>query len=91
MPPVLERGDRGHLPHPVVPGPGVALEPTERFTQHPPHGDDTLVLDYADHRAVNGVIEPYSIVVTLNRERYQIRIEEVLHNPQLAPAEFDFP
>lgn len=56
-----------------------------------PQGDDTLVLDYADHRAVNGVIEPYSIVVTLNRERYQVRIEEVLHNPQLAPAEFDFP
>ncbi len=54
-------------------------------------GETTRVFDYSDHRAINGVMEPHSIAVTMGTERYQIKVEEILHNPPLAQVAFDFP
>jgi hypothetical protein len=49
------------------------------------------VFGYSDFRAVNGVMEPHSIAVTIGDEHYEVKLDEVLHNPQLDRSIFDFP
>ncbi len=56
-----------------------------------PAADTLKVFDYADFRKVDGVMEPFSIHMQRGSERYEISVEEVLHNPVLARADFDFP
>ena len=56
-----------------------------------PAGDLTKIFDYSDYRTVNGVNEPFTINVKIGEESYQIKLEEVFHNRQIARENFDFP
>ena len=55
------------------------------------HGEVTRISDYSDYRAVNGVMEPHLVTITLGNERYQITLTEIAHNRALAQNTFDFP
>ncbi len=56
-----------------------------------PAGDVSRVLDYSDFRPVGGVMEPHAITATIGDERYEIKLDQIVHNPQLDRAIFDFP
>jgi hypothetical protein len=47
--------------------------------------------DYADFRLVNEVWEPHLINLTRGEQRYEIRLDRIVHNPRLDRARFDFP
>lgn len=51
----------------------------------------TRRFDYSDFRLVGTILEPHLISLTLGDERYEIRLEKIIHNPQLDRALFDFP
>ncbi|MFM8395823.1 MAG: hypothetical protein ACKOB4_18045 [Acidobacteriota bacterium] len=51
----------------------------------------TRRFDYGDFRMVNGLLEPHLITMTLGDERYEIRLEKILHNPTVDRSLFDFP
>ena len=54
--------------------------------------DGTIdTFDYADFRAVDGVLEPFTINATFDKERYEIKLDQVVHNPSSAVNVFDFP
>ena len=56
-----------------------------------PAGAITRVFDYSDYRTVNGVQEAHAITVTIGPEVYEIKLAQLLHNPSLNRALFDFP
>ena len=47
-------------------------------------GEHARIYEYANYRVVDGVQEPYSVKLTAGKERYQINLDEILHNPQIA-------
>ncbi|MGH9937467.1 MAG: hypothetical protein ACREAM_14565 [Blastocatellia bacterium] len=56
-----------------------------------PAGEITRVFDYSDFRIVGAVMEPHSINLAAGDERYEIKLDQIIHNPQLDRAGFDFP
>ncbi|MCD9184827.1 MAG: hypothetical protein LUM44_00220 [Pyrinomonadaceae bacterium] len=56
-----------------------------------PFGDDKMSFDYDDFRAVGGVKIPFSTKFQIADEKFEIRLDDVKINPQIAKAEFDFP
>lgn len=56
-----------------------------------PAGEITRVFDYSDFRPVGNVMEPHAITITEGDERYEIALEQTVHNPQLERAAFEFP
>ena len=50
-----------------------------------------LITDYADYRNVNGVQEPFLITSTIDNEKYEIKLDSVVHNSPIAKTVFDFP
>ena len=56
-----------------------------------PAGDSMKTFDYSDYRAVNGVKEPFTIKTKIGEDVYEIKLEQVTHNKQIAKANFDFP
>jgi len=56
-----------------------------------PEGDGVKVFEYGNHRAINGVMEPFAITLTDGGEQFEIALEEVKHNQSLDRALFDFP
>jgi outer membrane lipoprotein-sorting protein len=56
-----------------------------------PAGESPRVFEYADFRPVDGVMEPYFIRITSGEERYEIKLDQVSHNPQVDRAAFEFP
>ena len=56
-----------------------------------PAGDFVKIFDYADYRLVNGVIEPFLIKTKIGEDAYEIKLEKVSFNRQIAQSEFDFP
>ena len=56
-----------------------------------PAGASTRVFDYGDYRSVNGIQEAYLITATIGPEVYEIKLEQVIHNPSLNRVLFDFP
>ncbi len=56
-----------------------------------PAGETTRSLDYADFRLVGAIIEPHTIILTEGDERYEIKLDQIVHNPQLDRAAFEFP
>ncbi|MGH9766971.1 MAG: hypothetical protein ACREAB_05990 [Blastocatellia bacterium] len=56
-----------------------------------PAGEITLVFDYSDFRLVGALMEPHSVNLAAGDERYEIKLDQIAHNPQLDPAVFDFP
>jgi hypothetical protein len=56
-----------------------------------PAGDSKYIFDYTNFRAVDGIQEPFSIVSTVDGEKYEIKLDSVVHNAQIAKSAFDFP
>jgi hypothetical protein len=56
-----------------------------------PFGDKNRVYEYSNFRAINGVQEPFTIKLTEGSERFEIQVEQVLHNASNNRAAFDFP
>src|SRR5262249_30712895 len=56
-----------------------------------PAGEITRVFEYADFQAVDGVMEPHLIRVSAGQERFEIKLDQISHNPQLDRAAFEFP
>jgi len=56
-----------------------------------PAGELIRVFDYSDFRPAGKVMEPHSITVTAGEDRYEIKLDQVVHNPQLDRSLFDFP
>lgn len=56
-----------------------------------PAGELVRVFDYSDFRAVDNVMEPHTISLTSGAQRYEIKLDQVVHNPALDRALFEFP
>lgn len=56
-----------------------------------PAGANTKTYEYSDFRAVDGVMEPFTIALTLGEEAYHIKLDQITHNQPIARARFDFP
>jgi outer membrane lipoprotein-sorting protein len=56
-----------------------------------PAGEIARVLDYSDFRPVGNLMEPHSIICAEGDERYEIKLDQVVHNPQIDRAAFEFP
>lgn len=56
-----------------------------------PFGDDKMIFDYDDYRAVVNVKMPFATKLQLAEENYEIRLDDVKINSQIARSEFDFP
>ena len=56
-----------------------------------PAGNETKTFDYGDYRMVDKVKEPFLINLKSGEDFYEIKLEQIIHNPNLAQADFDFP
>lgn len=56
-----------------------------------PAGNRTKTIDYADYRRIDATMMPYRITVSNADEEYEITIDDVKLNAQIARTEFDFP
>ena len=56
-----------------------------------PAGEGTKTFDYSDYRAVDGVMEPFTITLSDGEAQLKIALEQVTHNQPLERALFDFP
>lgn len=56
-----------------------------------PAGEAVRTYDYGDHRAVDDVLEPHTIIISEDKERLEIKLDEVKHNVTLDKAAFEFP
>lgn len=56
-----------------------------------PAGEINRVYDYSDFRLVGAVMEPHAAVVAIGDERYEVKLDQIIHNPRLDRAGFDFP
>jgi hypothetical protein len=56
-----------------------------------PQGAIVKSFDYADYRKVGNVMEAFSITSKVGDETFEIRLDEIKHNAQIAKNVFDFP
>jgi hypothetical protein len=56
-----------------------------------PVAETTRVFDYSDFRRVGDMMEPHAINLAEGDERYEIKLDQVVHNPQIDRAAFEFP
>lgn len=56
-----------------------------------PFGDKNRVFEYSNFRLINGVNEPFTIKMSEGSEKFEIQVEQVLHNISTNRATFDFP
>lgn len=56
-----------------------------------PHGPQTRIFEYGDHRVVNGVKTPFAIRYSFDGESYDIRPDAVNFNAAVSRAVYDFP
>ena len=56
-----------------------------------PQGNIVKIFEYSDYRAVNGVQTAFSITSKIGDETYEIKLDEVKYNEQIAKTKFDFP
>jgi hypothetical protein len=56
-----------------------------------PAGALTKSYEYSDFRAIDGVMEPFTITLTMGDEAFTIKLDEVAHNKPIDRARFDFP
>lgn len=56
-----------------------------------PSGEAVRIFDYADHRLVDGVMEPHTITVQAGKDSFEIKLSEVKHNVTRDKAAFEFP
>jgi len=56
-----------------------------------PAGDLIKVFDYSDYRPVRGVQEPFAINAKIGEDIYEIKLDQIIHNLEIADSNFDFP
>ncbi len=56
-----------------------------------PQGAIVKSFDYSDYRKVGNVMEAFSITSKVGDETYEIKLDEIKHNGQIAKTTFDFP
>jgi outer membrane lipoprotein-sorting protein len=56
-----------------------------------PSGDKRKIYDYGDYRTINKVKYPFFIKYKEGENLYEINLDEIEINPQIAKAEYDFP
>ncbi len=56
-----------------------------------PAGEVSKIFDYSDYRVVDGISEPFTINEKIGEDRYEIKLDEIKHNLQIADSNFDFP
>jgi hypothetical protein len=56
-----------------------------------PQGETTKIFEYSDFRFVDDIQEPFTIISTVNTEKYEIKLNKITHNQPLDQAAFDFP
>ncbi len=56
-----------------------------------PAGDLTKVFDYSDYRTIDGINEPFTINEKFGENVYEIKLNKITHNQQIAESNFDFP
>lgn len=56
-----------------------------------PAGDSVKVFDFSDFRVIGGVQTPFKINLKNGEEMYEIKLDSVTFNPQIAQSDFDFP
>lgn len=56
-----------------------------------PSGDNSRTIVYSDYRKVGSTLHPFRISMTDGDERYEIAIEDIKLNTQIARSRFDFP
>jgi outer membrane lipoprotein-sorting protein len=56
-----------------------------------PAGEIARVYDYSDFRTVDNLMEPHAITWTEGDDRYEIKLDQVVHNPRIDRAAFEFP
>lgn len=56
-----------------------------------PNGTSGKIIDYSDYRKVGNIFEAFSIVSKIGDETYEIKLDEIKHNQQIAKKAFDFP
>jgi hypothetical protein len=56
-----------------------------------PAGEVTRIFDYSDFRPVGNVMEPHAITWAEGDERYEIKLDQIVHPPQIDRAAFEFP
>ncbi len=56
-----------------------------------PFGNEKLVYDYGDYRTVNSIKVPFLVTFNNGFDAFEIKLEEVKINQQIAKSQFDFP
>src|SRR5262249_50322792 len=56
-----------------------------------PAGDGFKTVEYTDHRAVSGVMEPFTVKLSEGEEQFVITLDQITHNKTVDRAAFDFP
>jgi hypothetical protein len=56
-----------------------------------PQGTIVKSFEYSDYRAVSGIQTAFSIVTKVGNETYEIKLDDVKYNQQIAKSNFDFP
>jgi hypothetical protein len=56
-----------------------------------PAAEITRVFDYSDFRPVGSLMEPHAITCAQGDKRYEIKLDQVVHNPQMDRDAFEFP
>ena len=56
-----------------------------------PAANLTSASDFSDYRTVNGIQEPFFITKKIGEDAYEIKLDQITHNGQIAADNFDFP
>lgn len=56
-----------------------------------PSGDSVKIFEYSNYRPIGRVKEPFKIKAIIDDEIYEITLDQILHNQQIAKENFDFP
>ncbi len=56
-----------------------------------PQGNIIKSFEYSDYRSVSGIQTAFSITTKIGEEIYEIKLDEVKYNQQVAKSNFDFP
>src|SRR5215470_2445033 len=56
-----------------------------------PAGEITRVFDYSDFRPVGNLMESHAVTISEGDVRYEVKLDQIVHNPQIDRAAFEFP
>jgi hypothetical protein len=56
-----------------------------------PAGEITRIFDYSDFRPVGNLMEPHVVTISEGDGRYEVKLDQIVHNPQIDRAAFEFP